>query len=181
MNSEHDDLKTKLESALKRISELEAENNRLRVLKVEDHQTNLSYSDKTESTENERQETPCIALAERMDFTPASINNQSSPEEKILLFQCLFKGRNDAFAIRWTGKDGKSGYSPACYNDWKLGVCGKYKKIPCASCDSRKLIPLDEKLIYKHLSGDIVIGIYPLLDDDSCWFLALDFDAKHGL
>lgn len=178
MKNEHDDLKTKLERALKRISELEAENSRLRDLVAGDHQAVVSNSDTTASSVNAEHEMPNVALAERIDSTPASINNLSSPEEKVFLFKSLFQGRDDVFAIRWTGKDGKSGYSPACYNDWKLGVCGKYKKIPCARCDSRKLIPLDEKQIYRHLSGDIVIGIYPLLDDDSCWFLAIDFDKK---
>jgi hypothetical protein len=82
------------------------------------------------------------------------------------------------FAIRWVGKDNRSGYSPACYNDWKQEVCGKYKKIPCASCENRKLIPLDDKQIYRHLSGEIIIGIYPLPADDTCKFLAIDFDKK---
>lgn len=178
MNSEHDDLKTNLESALKRISELEAENSRLRDLVAGDHQAVVSNSDTNASSVNAQHETPNVALAERIDSTPAPINNQSGPKEKVFLFKSLFQGRDDVFAIRWTGKDGKSGYSPACYNDWKLGVCGKYKKTPCVNCDNRKLIPLNEKQIYRHLSGDIVIGIYPLLDDDSCWFLALDFDKK---
>lgn len=178
MNSEHQDIKAKLDIALKRISELEAENSRLRDLVAGDHQAVVSNSDTTATSVNAEHEMPNVALAERIDSTPASINNLSSPEEKVFLFKSLFQGRDDVFAIRWTGKDGKSGYSPACYNDWKLGVCGKYKKIPCTSCDSRKLIPLDDKQIYRHLSGEIVIGIYPLLDDDSCWFLAIDFDKK---
>ncbi len=178
MNSEHQDIKAKLDIALKRISELEAENSRLRDLVAGDHQAVVSNSDTTATSVNAEHEMPNVALAERIDSTPASINNLSSPEEKVFLFKSLFQGRDDVFAIRWTGKDGKSGYSPACYNDWKLGVCGKYKKIPCTSCDSRKLIPLDDKQIYRHLSGEIVIGIYPLLDDDSCWFLTIDFDKK---
>jgi superfamily II DNA or RNA helicase len=178
MNSEHQDLKTKLENALKRICELEAENSRLRNLGVHDLHEELLNTDEIESTENSQQEKGSTTQTDKASSTSASINNQSNPEEKVRLFRSLFQGREDVFAIRWVGKDNKSGYSPACFNDWKLGVCGKYKKIPCANCDNRKLIPLDDKQIYRHLSGEITIGIYPLFEDDTCRFLAIDFDKK---
>ncbi|MCB5253272.1 MAG: DEAD/DEAH box helicase [Candidatus Cloacimonetes bacterium] len=176
MNSEYNDLMVKLESTLKRISELEAENSRLRNLVVGDNQAVASNSDKSETSQKSQQDKQTIT--ERKLSAPTTINNTSSPEEKVLLFRSLFQGREDLFAIRWVGKDNKSGYSPACSNDWKLGVCGKYKKIPCANCANRKLIPLDDKQIYRHLSGEITIGIYPLFEDDSCRLLAIDFDKK---
>jgi hypothetical protein len=31
-------------------------------------------------------------------------------------------------------------------------------------------------VIYNHLAGDHTVGVYPLLEDDSCYFLAVDFD-----
>ena len=37
---------------------------------------------------------------------------------------------------------------------------------------------MDDKQIYRHLSGEIIIGIYPLFEDDTCRFLAIDFDKK---
>ncbi len=178
MNFKHQDLKTKLESALKRISELEAENSRLRNLGMHDLHEEFLNTDKTESTEKSLQEKHRITQSERASSTIATINHHSNPEEKVRLYRSLFQGREDVFAIRWVGKENKSGYSPACFNDWKLGVCGKYKKIPCANCDNRKLIPLDDKQIYRHLKGEIIIGVYPLLEDDTCKFLAIDFDKK---
>lgn len=178
MKSEHQDLKTKLENALKRISELEAENTRLRNLGVHDLQAEVSKSNNIESTVNSPQDIPSIAIDGRADSAPTSINIHSSPEDKVQLFRSLFRGRDDIFALRWSGKDGKSGYSPACSNAWKPGVCGKFNKTSCANCDNRELIPITDDIIYRHLKGDIVTGVYPLLPDDTCHFLALDFDKK---
>lgn len=178
MNTENKELKMKLEDALKRISDLEAENSRLRdwVSNVT-HPSDLKpeQTNPTDDTHKHSSEDSHSVSASSVD---APINNQSSPEDKVQLFRSLFQGREDVFAIRWVGKDNRSGYSPACYNDWKQEVCGKYKKIPCASCENRKLIPLDDKQIYRHLSGEIIIGIYPLFEDDTCSFLAIDFDKK---
>ncbi|GAB1366532.1 DEAD/DEAH box helicase family protein [Candidatus Cloacimonadaceae bacterium] len=178
MNTENEELKKRLEDALKRINDLEAENSRLRefvsnVTHPSDLKTKPSYP--TENLQKLRTEYSHSVSASSVD---ALINNQSSPENKVQLFRSLFQGREDMFAIRWVGKDNRSGYSPGCYNDWKQEVCGKYKKIPCASCENRKLIPLDDKQIYRHLSGEIIIGIYHLLEDDTCKFLAIDFDKK---
>ncbi|PIE53423.1 DEAD/DEAH box helicase [Candidatus Fermentibacteria bacterium] len=96
--------------------------------------------------------------------------------DKIKLFRDLFRGRKDVFALRWEAKSGKSGYSPACANEWKPGVCGK-PRVKCGSCNTRKLLPLTDSVIYDHLSGKHTIGVYPLLQDDSCRFLAVDFDG----
>lgn len=178
MNTDYEELKKRLEYALKRINDLEAENSRLR-----DFVSNITHpsdlktepSNPTENLQKLRTEYSHSVSANSVDTL---INNQSSPENKVQLFRSLFQGREDVFAIRWVGKDNRSGYSPGCYNDWKQEVCGKYKKIPCASCENRKLIPLDDKQIYRHLSGEIIIGIYALFEDDTCKFLAIDFDEK---
>ncbi len=99
-----------------------------------------------------------------------------STEEKVALFRRLFRGRTDVYPIRWESKTtGKSGYAPACANEWRAGVCEK-PRIKCADCGNRLLIPLSDAVMYKHLAGDHTIGIYPLLSDDSCYFLAADFD-----
>lgn len=100
---------------------------------------------------------------------------QLSTEDKIALFRRLFLGRTDVFPIRWEDKAGKSGYSPACANEWRVGVCEK-PRIKCADCSNRQLIPLSDQIIYRHLAGDHCIGVYPLLPDDTCHFLAVDFD-----
>lgn len=96
-------------------------------------------------------------------------------DEKLELFRRLFRGRADVFPLRWESKMGKSGYSPACANEWRVGVCEK-PRIKCGECPHRQLIPLSDQVLYRHLAGDIVIGVYPLMPDDTCHFLAVDFD-----
>jgi hypothetical protein len=99
-----------------------------------------------------------------------------STAEKVALFRRLFRGRTDVYPVRWEGKtSGKSGYSPACANEWRAGVCEK-PRIKCGDCSNRLLVPLSDAVIYDHLAGKQTIGVYPLLEDDSCCFLAVDFD-----
>ncbi|MBR4656371.1 MAG: DEAD/DEAH box helicase family protein [Oscillospiraceae bacterium] len=115
--------------------------------------------------------------------TPAlrSVTKHSPPEDKITLFRSLFFGREDVFARRWQSqKTGKSGYSPACANEWKPGVCPKPKGT-CGKCKARQLLPLSDIVVERHLRGNDplgrdVVGIYPILPEDTCRFLALDFD-----
>jgi hypothetical protein len=116
------------------------------------------------------------------------LSQQSSPAEKIRLFRRLFAGRQDVFALRWENrKDGRSGYAPACANEWVAGVCGK-PKIKCGACPNQAFIPVSDDDIDRHLRGspdshgrgaEYVMGIYPLLHDDRCWFLAADFDDEN--
>ncbi len=99
----------------------------------------------------------------------ASMGSTSEPES-------LVRGRTDVYPMRWESRTtGKSGYAPACANEWRAGVCEK-PRIKCADCRNRSLIPLSDAAIYAHLAGDHTIGVYPLLEDDSCYFLAIDFD-----
>lgn len=99
-----------------------------------------------------------------------------STAEKVTLFRRLFRGRSDVYPIRWESKTtGKSGYAPACANEWRTGVCEK-PRIKCGDCGHRLLTPLSDTVIYDHLAGEHTIGVYPLLEDDTCHFLAVDFD-----
>ena len=99
-----------------------------------------------------------------------------STAEKVALFRRLFRGRTDVYPIRWESKTtGKSGYAPACGNEWLAGVCEK-PRIKCGECNNRLLIPLSDQVIYEHLAGKRTVGVYPLLPDDTCHFLAADFD-----
>ncbi len=114
---------------------------------------------------------------------PLHVPAASTPEsshlstgEKVALFRRLFRGRTDVYPIRWESKTtAKSGYSPACANEWRAGVCEK-PRIKCGDCSNRSLIPLSDAVVYDHLSGESTIGVYPLLADDTCYFLAIDFD-----
>lgn len=98
-------------------------------------------------------------------------------------FYSLFHGRSDVYAKRAVMKNGKAGYFPVCGNLWKYGVCPKAdrQKIKCTSCPNRSWSPLNQRVLMAHLTGgkpdgSDVIGIYPLLPDDTCHFLVFDFD-----
>lgn len=110
------------------------------------------------------------------------VNNEKETsytrEDKLAIFMDLFKGRDDFYPVRWTNNN-RSGYSIACYNEWKQGICNKTLNKKCSSCINRNNIPLTSQIYEQHLLGKIVIGIYPLLDDDTCYFLAFDFDNKN--
>ena len=105
-----------------------------------------------------------------------AIESSLSKPQKVALFRGLFSGRTDVFPQRWENKaKGKSGYSPTCANLWVAGLCNK-KNIKCSDCSNRKLVPLSDSILYEHLIGKRTIGVYPLLTDDTCNFLAVDFD-----
>ena len=113
--------------------------------------------------------------AENQDSERA-LNNRSSPAEKIKLFMSLFRGRNDVYAKRWQNKKGRSGYSPVCLNEWVYGLCRK-PKMKCTGCTNKKYSVVSPEVISKHLRGTDVFGIYPMLPDETCYFLAIDFDG----
>ena len=99
-----------------------------------------------------------------------------STEQKVDLFRRLFRGREDLFPVRWQSKaSGKAGYSPACSNEWLAGVCEK-PRMKCADCGNRQFVPLSDSVFYDHLAGEHTIGVYPMLTDETCHFLAADFD-----
>ncbi len=108
-----------------------------------------------------------------------------SVAEKITLFRQLFRGREDVYPRRFENrKTQKSGYAPACGNEWVPGICKK-PKIKCLACTYRKFLPIIDEVIHWHLSGrdragkDFVLGVYPMLLDETCFFLAVDFDKTH--
>jgi len=120
-----------------------------------------------------------VPAAKQLSFENAPVTNTSSSREKVELFRRLFAGRPDVFPLRWENKkSGRSGYSPACANEWVKGICEK-PRVKCGACAHQKFIPPDERIIERHLrggNGDFVAGVYPLLPGDTCWFLAADFD-----
>ena len=100
-----------------------------------------------------------------------------APERKVALFARLFRGREDVFPHRWDkpGK-GRSGWAPRCSNEWVPGVCAK-PRVKCGECSHQAfLAPADPELL-AHLQGRQVMGVYPLLADDTCWLLAIDLDG----
>ncbi|HMM36589.1 MAG TPA: restriction endonuclease subunit R, partial [Thermoanaerobaculia bacterium] len=95
---------------------------------------------------------------------------------KVALFRSLFRGREDVFPRLWVNtKTGKKGYAPACRNEWVRGVCDK-PRVRCGECLAQAFVPVSDDVVLDHLQGRHVVGCYPLLLDETCWFVAVDFD-----
>lgn len=158
----YDDLLRERDALLLRVEQLSEENRQLR-LQLAQH-------------------TPVKPI---QDEPNSHLATSLSAEEKIQLFQSRFPGRTDVFARRWYSKNtNKSGYQPVCQNEWHPTFCDK-KKHKCADCPNRQFAPLDNDAIYKHLEGKDelardVIGLYPILEDNTCHFLCADFDDKNS-
>jgi len=118
-----------------------------------------------------------IAAISSINAIVTTVSHNSEAKEKIELFMSLFKSRDDVYAKRWQNKAGKSGYMPVCLNEWRKNVCAK-PRIKCADCLHKSYRVLDEKIIEQHLRGNIVVGIYPMYPDETCSFLAIDFDDE---
>ena len=102
-----------------------------------------------------------------------------TPVEKVRLFRSLFRGREEVFPTRFVSKKtGKPGYAPACTNKWKPGLCALKTGGRCSDCSNQAFMPFDDAAVVGHLTGSHVMGVYPLLDDETCWFLAVDFDKS---
>ncbi len=161
-----ENLKKQLNEALNECARLKAENARLRR--------------RLGSIPEEEASTSKSTLAEpNLPFAPTAfkITNDSPSKDKIALFRSLFRGREDVYPVRWERKDGRSGYSPACVLEWKRPLCGK-PLVKCGDCRHRKFLPVTEEVLHHHLIGKHTVGVYPMLPDETCWFLAVDFDRK---
>ena len=116
-------------------------------------------------------------------FNEITINSSediSSREDSVKIFMNYFKGRNDVYPYLSIDKNNPNikYYIPACTNEWKNGVCNKTMGKKCKTCQYRENKPISKETIYKHMYGNYPIGIYPLLENDTCFFLSLDFDDK---
>lgn len=132
------------------------------------------------------------ALAERLELLrrsssppdeplgrPAAVQVPATTADKVALFLSLFRCREDVFPKLWENpKKGTKGYSPACRNEWVSGTCQK-PRTKCSECQSRAFLPLDAQTAEAHLRGGCTIGTYAIRADDTCVFLACDFDG-HG-
>lgn len=172
------DLERKLELALKEIKRLNEENQQLKQkLAALTKENSESTSSICPSSSNET-----LLITEhvaKIEHERGTVHNYSTPSEKIALFRTLFRGREDVYPNRWESKTGKSGYSPACGNEWSF-VCKK-PQIKCSDCFHREFLPITDEIISNHLDAKInrTIGVYPMLQDETCWFLALDFDKEN--
>ena len=135
-----------------------------------------------------------IAYPETAENQISAIANQGSrmlqnevTPQMVSFFYTYFRGRKDVYSVRSRPKDGKAGYFPACTHFWDHKLCPKTtgQKIACRDCPNRSYKPLNIRALLAHLKGERedssdVVGIYPLLPDDTCYFLVFDFDDHEG-
>jgi superfamily II DNA or RNA helicase len=159
------DVEKQLQEALKQCASLREENERLRKL------LGLRPGDLAPTPK------PIVSEPSAAYTSANQITNDSLIEAQIALFRSLFRGREDAYPVRWEGRKGNSGYSPACANEWNRPFCRK-PQVKCSDCENRDLKPVTDEVIRGHLLGKNTVGVYPLLPDETCWFLAVDFDKK---
>ena len=160
-------MEKRLRDALQECEHLREENKRLKGILA-------TFSLRTASTIPDNTKVPALNIRPSLQSTNSSIPHPSklSVKERVQLFQSLFQGRDDVYAIRWESQKGRSGYSPACANEWDPLLCNK----PCSKCPNAKHIPLSREALHDHLLGKVTIGVYPLCKDETCYFLAADFD-----
>jgi superfamily II DNA or RNA helicase len=105
-------------------------------------------------------------------------DHQDRARQRVALFRSLFRGRDDVYARRWESADGRAGYVPASLKDWQAINRSRPEDRKQVDLATRTLLPLSDTVIEAHLLGRETIGVYPLLVDESCWFLAADFDKE---
>lgn len=104
------------------------------------------------------------------DAAPGTVHNGTPAEIKVAFYRALFAARTDVYAVRWENpRSGRKGWSPAVRGGWRKGA------------DRREYLPLTDDVVKRYLSGDLEIGLYPLLDGDRCWWLAADFDGRTAM
>ena len=97
-------------------------------------------------------------------------------EENLKIYQSLFRGRTDIYATRWE-KNGRSGYYPAYTFDWNTFLAHQRKGGTMATFEQKTALPLTDDTVRKHLDGQKMLGIYPLLADNTSYFIVADFDG----
>jgi len=155
-----------LVESLAEVRRLREENARLRSLLIE-HGLHIP-------------ETPPTTGMSQTMSTPSTPGQSpvGTAEQRIALFRSLFRGRDDVYAIRWERADGRSGYMPKADRDWKSYLRAKDEERRKVDRLTRKFRPLTDDVVRAHLVGEHTVGIYPLLQEETCWLLAVDFDKK---
>ncbi len=137
----------------------------------------LIAAEESRLRELERERDATLARIASLRLRGDEPSAELSPTEKVRMFGELFRGRRDVFPKRWeNARTGRSGYAPACRNEWAAGVCGK-PTVRCGACPNQAFEPLDDAVLLGHLRGRHTVGVYPLLEDDTCWFCAIDLDG----
>ena len=156
-----EDLHGQLAEARRELERLRNENQRLR--------GRLGLPSPDAVAESQLDETaPTLFPVSESEALP-EVDARSPVAEKVALVWRLFRGQDEAYAVRWTNpRSGKAGYAPAVTGGWNgRSTTGRPKRH----------LPLTDEVVAEHLQGSKTIGVYPLRKDDTCWFLACDFDG----
>ena len=122
-----------------------------------------------------------LAAAEAVTISVPKLLPSATPPPtthpgKVALFASLFRGREDVFPRSWTNeRKGTKGWAPYCSNEWKRPLCQK-PKVKCSECSHQAFGSVTPQVIQDHLQGHHVIGVYPLMRNERCRLLAIDFD-----
>jgi superfamily II DNA or RNA helicase len=161
-----DELRRAITAATQRLAELDAETGQVRA-RIDALQVELT-------ADVAAPEPPLIPL---IQVASASVPAPRSATEKLAIFRRLFRGREDVYPVRFVSKKtGKAGYAPACRNKFIKGVC-ELPRVKGGACPNQAFMPADDAAVLDHLQGRHVMGVYPLLPDETCWFIAADFDG----
>jgi hypothetical protein len=115
---------------------------------------------------------PGPAQAGFFEANPGPVTVRSAPDVKVAFYRALFESRTDVYATRWeNGRTGQAGWLPAVRGGWRKGQRPQ----------DRDYLPLTDAVVTAHLSGEIHLGLYPLLDGDTCTWLAADFDGAAAM
>lgn len=103
---------------------------------------------------------------------PGPVDGTSSSQEKVAFYAALFAARRDAYAVRWNNaRSGAAGWLPAVEGGWRKG----------SKAADHRYLPLTPEVLAAHLTGDIHIGLYPMLPGDQTSWLAADFDGQAAI
>jgi len=106
------------------------------------------------------------------EAAPGPVQVDSPAESKVALFGALFAARTDLYALQWeNARTGTAGWLPAVRGGWRKGV----------RHENRDYLPLTPEVLRAHLTGEVHLGLYPLLNGDKCWWLAADFDGQAAI
>jgi superfamily II DNA or RNA helicase len=103
---------------------------------------------------------------------PALVTMASPVEDKLALYADRFRARTDVHAVRWKNhRTGDAGWMPAVAGGWRKGMDRRHANH----------LPLTAQVVGSHLAGHTFVGLYPLLRDNTCHFLAADFDGPAAM
>ncbi|GIE98117.1 DEAD/DEAH box helicase [Paractinoplanes rishiriensis] len=105
--------------------------------------------------------------------TPPGLVTMSSPvNDKLALFADRFAARPDVYAVRWeNARTGATGWMPAVAGGWRKGMDRR----------GAAYLRLSDDRVAAHLVGDVFLGLYPLLRNNTCRFLVADFDGPAAM